>query len=36
LIEKFPISSPDRAIPFCGMGNIFLNMEEYEMVVLLI
>ena len=32
LIEKFPINAPDRAIPFCGIGNIFYNMEEYEMV----
>ena len=27
MIEKFPISSPDRAIPFCGMGNMFYNLS---------
>ena len=32
MIEKFPKDSPDRAIPFCGLGSVFFNMEEYEMV----
>jgi hypothetical protein len=36
LIEKFPVDAPDRAIPFCGIGNLFYNMEEYEMVIFFI
>ena len=28
-----PYSTPDKAIPYCGMGCVFFNMEEYEMVL---
>ncbi len=34
MVEKLPYSAPDKAIPYCGMGSVFFNMEEYEMVVI--
>ncbi len=36
IVEKFPTGAPDKAIPYCGLGSIFYNMEEYEMVNLII
>lgn len=25
-----PSTNPNRAIPFCGLGNVLFRMEEYE------
>jgi tetratricopeptide (TPR) repeat protein len=33
LVDKLPYSAPDKAIPYCGMGSVFFNMEEYEMAL---
>lgn len=25
-----PTTNPNRAIPFCGIGNVLFRMEEYK------
>lgn len=29
--EKIPYLSPDRALPYCGLGEALYNAEEYEL-----
>jgi hypothetical protein len=31
LSASLEFNNPDRALPFSGLGNVFYNMEEYEM-----
>lgn len=30
IANKLPLSSPDRALPYCGLGMVLYNTEEYE------
>ncbi len=30
-MEKIPYLSPDRALPYCGIGQVLYNAEEYEL-----
>lgn len=29
--NKLPMNSPDRALPFCGLGVVLYNIEEWEL-----
>jgi hypothetical protein len=31
LLEKMPYLNPDRALPYCGIGEALFNAEEYEL-----